>query len=253
MSLLAPTWVSAGATLGLFVGAVITAIYAGRAFGKQTEEVRTLQKQAKDAADLLQIQSGQLSVLRDQFAEQRNVNEKQTEVLGLQAQELREALGQREREAERAHRAQARQVFIWEEYRDRDPRISQPEAYFTELTEPGGLRRVVVAHVQNTSQQPIYGLTVRWHKGPALHGERERKEPLMPGDEHTEIEPLPPGVAEDVFGAVAWFLDCNGTTWRLKPGPGRLDEAPVEDDAALPRPRPRPELAAPLRPGSSPP
>jgi hypothetical protein len=47
MSLLAATWTAAGATVGLFVGAIITAVYAIKAFCNQSDEVRLLQEQAK--------------------------------------------------------------------------------------------------------------------------------------------------------------------------------------------------------------
>jgi hypothetical protein len=47
MSLLAATWTAAGATVGLFIGAIVTAVYAIRAFRKQSEEVRLLQEQAE--------------------------------------------------------------------------------------------------------------------------------------------------------------------------------------------------------------
>jgi hypothetical protein len=58
-----PGWVTAIATVGLLIGAIITARYAIRAFGKQS----------------------------DQLEDQRKVNAKQTEVLELQAEELRES------------------------------------------------------------------------------------------------------------------------------------------------------------------
>jgi hypothetical protein len=96
-----PTWITAIATVGLLAGAIITAIYAIRAFRAQAKEI-------SDQADMLQVQS-------DQFVEQRRINEKQTEVLDLQAAELRESTEERKREREARHRAQAARVFITQE------------------------------------------------------------------------------------------------------------------------------------------
>jgi hypothetical protein len=45
-----PTWISAIASVGLFIGAVITAIYAARALGKQSQEVGALLKENKRQA-----------------------------------------------------------------------------------------------------------------------------------------------------------------------------------------------------------
>ena len=77
-----PGWITALATFGLLIGAIITARYAIKAFGKQTE----------------------------QLEDQRTVNAKQTDVLELQATELRESLDERRREAELRHRDQAARV-----------------------------------------------------------------------------------------------------------------------------------------------
>jgi hypothetical protein len=41
--LVIPTWITAVATLGLFVGAVITAVYAQKTFASQAEELRERQ------------------------------------------------------------------------------------------------------------------------------------------------------------------------------------------------------------------
>jgi hypothetical protein len=72
-----PTWITAVATLGLLVGAIVTSVYAVRAFGEQTR----------------------------QLGEQREINREQTKVLGLQAAELRASLAER-------RSAQASMVFI---------------------------------------------------------------------------------------------------------------------------------------------
>lgn len=76
-----PAWITAIATFGLLVGAAFTAIYAIRAFRKQSQEVA-------DQATMLQVQQYQLE-------EQRKINAEQTGVLKLQADELRESLAER--------------------------------------------------------------------------------------------------------------------------------------------------------------
>ena len=79
-----PTWITAVATVGLLIGAIFTAMYAIKAFGKQSE----------------------------QLAEQREINEEQTKVLKLQATELDESIKERKRESAERRRAQANQVFV---------------------------------------------------------------------------------------------------------------------------------------------
>src|SRR5260221_7742679 len=108
-----PTW-------GLFAGAIVTAIFAIKAFGKQSEEVSTLDRQARDQqeltrqqGELLKVQSGQLDLQRQQIEEQRAINARQTDVLELQARELKASIEQRERQATERHRAQAIRVFMW--------------------------------------------------------------------------------------------------------------------------------------------
>jgi hypothetical protein len=65
-------------------------------------------KQAKEVGDTAEM----LRIHSDRLTDQRKVNEKQTEVLELQARELRESLDERIREAELRHRAQASRVFV---------------------------------------------------------------------------------------------------------------------------------------------
>jgi hypothetical protein len=110
MSELSATILTAIATLVLAVGAAFTAVLAGWALKKQSEELRILQKQAKDAADLLEVQSDQLDVQRDQFESLRKINDKQTAVLELQTDDLRESIRERERLRKATERAQADEI-----------------------------------------------------------------------------------------------------------------------------------------------
>src|SRR6266851_5490723 len=170
-----PTW-------GLFVGAVVTAIFAIKAFGKQSEEVSTLQGQTRDQqeltrqqGELLKVQSDQLDLQRRQLDEQRAVNARQTDVLELQAQELKASIEQRNREAEERHRAQAVRVFMWEERLDHDPRVDQAT-----LSARGERPTPVIeARVRNASDQPIYEIMIRWHRGTAPWGQGDILRPLM--------------------------------------------------------------------------
>jgi hypothetical protein len=67
MSLLAATWTGASASVGLFIGAIVTAVYAIKAFRKQSEEVRLLQQQAKrDIEQRRRAQASQVFVSVEQ-------------------------------------------------------------------------------------------------------------------------------------------------------------------------------------------
>jgi TolA-binding protein len=167
--MLIATWIGAVATAVLAVGAGFTVYYAKQAFEKQSLEVGTLQKQASDQAEMLRIQSNQLDAQHDQLHEQQMVNQKQTEVLELQARELKASIEQRERDAAERRRAQATRVFVWEERHDHDPRVDQA------TLAAGGERPrpTIEACVKNASEQPIYDLLIRWHRGQAPWGEGE--------------------------------------------------------------------------------
>jgi len=135
--------ITAIATSVLAVFAIVTAIYAVRAFRKQSKEV-------SDKARMLEVQSEQLD-------EQRKLTNLQTPVLELQAAELRESLDERKREAEQREsdaeqrrRAQASQVFMWEEHHAHDPRIGST------LRELRGAYPTAYAYAKNPSDQPVY-------------------------------------------------------------------------------------------------
>jgi hypothetical protein len=227
MSMLTANQVTAIATAVLAAFAIITAVFAAAAFIKQREEVRTLQKEAKDQetligqqGELLKVQTGQLDVQRQRLDDQRTINVKQAEVAALQAQELRESLDERKHEADALRRAQASRVFIHEEWLDADPRID-PASRVVRAQQP---QPVVTAHVMNTSEQPIYNVTVSWHLGTEPNG-RHPLMPVMPGKEDKDMQPVPAGAPPDKFGAVAFFRDAAGVTWRTRPD-GQLDEIP---------------------------
>ena len=61
--LVIPTWITAVATLGLFVGAVITAVYAQKTFAGQAEELR--EQRAFDSRQV-EFNDKQLEILQNQ-------------------------------------------------------------------------------------------------------------------------------------------------------------------------------------------
>jgi hypothetical protein len=231
MSLIFATQLTAVATTVLAAFAIVGAWYARRAFLKQSEEVRAIERQVTDQetltgqqAKLLEVQSGQLDLQRQQLDEQREVNAKQTEVLELQATELRESLAERRREASESHRAQASRVFITQERRRTAPR-GYPE--------PEGVEPFVDATVVNTSDQPIYDAELRWHIGTADHPGEPNPQPIgtvMPGKDEAVIRsrPFPYGVDMTNSGVVVRFTDANRVRWLRRPG-GDLHRLPGPD------------------------
>src|SRR6185437_9543696 len=215
MSLIIATWTGAIATVVLAVGAGVTIYYAKRAFDKQSEEVH-------DQAEMLRVQS-------EQLREQQQLNTKQTQVLELQAEELRASIEQRQADAEERRRAQATRVFLWEERRDHEPRGDQA-TLSARGQRPQG---TIEARVKNASEQPIYDVLIRWHRGTARWGEGNLLRPVLPGEGAAAMRELPADLPPDVdpllFGAVAYFRDAAGHRWRANPD-GRLDELP---DASL--------------------
>ena len=68
-------------------------------------------------------------------------------------------------------------------------------------------------------------LIISWHLGTMPKGQRYLT-PLMPGAQDEDTQPVPPGADADKFGAVAFFRDAAGVTWRTRPD-GQLDEIPA--------------------------
>jgi len=124
-SVIVPTWVGAVATVGLLVGAIVTAIFAIKAFRKQAKEVDLLQQQLTD---------------------QQTFNRKQSGVLDLQARELQASLDARNQAAMQWRWEYASAIVAWQE---------EPES--------AGAGWLVVAHLQNTGERPVRDLSVRWY------------------------------------------------------------------------------------------
>jgi hypothetical protein len=77
----------------------------------------------------------------------------------------------------------------------------------------------------NASQQPVYNVIISWHLGHEPKGPHYLM-PLMPGAEDKDIQAVPPGAEPKMLGAVAFFRDAAGVTWRTRPD-GQLDEIPA--------------------------
>lgn len=204
MSLLGATILTAIATLVLAVFAFITAVLAFLAWRKQSREV-------SDQASMLKVQS-------DRLDEQRKINQKQTEVLELQARELNESLAERKREAERRHRDQAAHVFLTEKRwpaQPRGPLDSEPP--------------LITATAHNTSDQPVYDADLRWHQGPGGYGE-PNPEPIgtvRPDMSVRRERKFPSNAHIEHCGAALRFTDAAGTRW-IRRADGYLAEYPPD-------------------------
>jgi hypothetical protein len=236
MSLIFATQLTAVATAVLAAFAIVTAWYARRAFLKQSQEVAAIERQVTDQqeltrqqANLLEIQSDQLDIQRQQLVDQREASARQAEVFELQATELRESLEERKRDTEERRRAQASCIFIWDERSDSDPAVNQVQSALGVVS-----RRGISVHIENTSPQPIYDLTISWYKGTAPWDEPERCSILMPGKRMDVARTLPldvPGqVDRSLFWATVLFRDAGGCCWRARAG-GHLDEIKPGEDA----------------------
>lgn len=213
MPLTLPTWIGAIATVVLAVGAIITSVFAIRAFRKQGEELVVIKAQAKDQqalieqqAEMIQVQSGQLEIQRRQFDDQQRANASQAAVLDLQAKELEESLAERQRDREERHRDQATRIFPHTTTID-----GNPKRYYIQ--------------VKNASDRPVYNLRVTLHclRGavPAMYSfDSEVWTALLPGAvaRFPATEDGVPWDATTGPGGVwskAWFTDAAEVPWTV--------------------------------------
>jgi hypothetical protein len=190
-----PTWL-------LAVGAVVTTVYAIRAFRMQANEVSKLAQDRKD---------------------QQALSRQQVDVLQLQAQELRAAIRQRERGSNRHVEpapepdAQARRVYATQEHLDRSPAI--PPAQVAIVGKPRPYVRVTVV---NLSDAALRELELDWHAGSARNGEPDFVGQMLPGREAVRGREVPPGIDPARFTAAVRFRTENGLTWLRRPDDGSL-------------------------------
>jgi hypothetical protein len=192
MSMLTALVVTAIATAVLALFAIVTAAVASLAFWKQRQDLREQQ-------ELLKVQAGQLETQRDQLNNQRALSARQTDVLDLQAAELRESLAERKRQAEERRRAQAALVYVTVETSTKPAKVG--------------------ATIHNTSRQPIYDAHIHWiDTGKvAQAGEADQLGTVRPDASRLSVRDLPAGTAPSVFIPVAYFCDAGGCTWTLLP------------------------------------
>jgi hypothetical protein len=160
------------------------------------------------AALAFRKQSQEINLLREQLRDQKELGERQARVLELQNKELVESLEERKLNREQRYREQATRIFIWEERR---------------------YSGMVIAHVKNTSAQPIYDVEVSWSAGFKVCGTYTFDQPLLPGDEKVSNSAQDVSVPETMdpatLGADLWFRDAAGTSWRARPD-GIVEEVP---------------------------
>ena len=210
-----PTWITGIATIGLLIGAIITARYAIKAFGKQS----------------------------DQLEEQRKINAEQTTVLALQAEELGESLEERKREAEQRRSAQAARVFIslytGVAFKPLGRPVGQSEIDNDLMSETldndasedftSDEPECVTARVTvvNTSEQPVYDTRLYWRPSRGWP-DFEPLRTIMPGDKIERVWKFPPVGDMANIGALLRFRDAARFTWIRTPD-GVLTEEQQSD------------------------
>jgi hypothetical protein len=211
--MLAATWATAIATVVLALLAVVTAWYARRAFQKQSEEVRAIERQVSDAQEVSRQQAELLELQRQQLDDQRESNARQAEIQQLQADELRESLRDRKREAAERFRAQASKVIVKER---RNAIIDNPV---------GADGTYIHVDVINKSSDPIYDLELRWCTGvPGYEGpDPEKLGMVLPGKTESKSRGFPKDIDLSRCGSEVTFRDAQGAWWVASPD-GSLSE-----------------------------
>lgn len=188
--------ITAIATAVLAVLAIITAAFAILAFRKQTQEVGAIERQVKDQEELMQ---------------------QQATLLEIQGRQLELQQKQFDQQADERRRAQASRVFIWSESGYDPSPIDEGDP----PPEPG-----VIAHVRNTSEQPIYVLNIDWGPEKPRWMESTHFPVLMPGDQKDPFQPIEHRNILKL-APIARFRDAAGLHWILTPD-GQLDESSAE-------------------------
>ena len=84
---------------------------------------------------------------------------------------------------------------------------------------------VIVAHVKNAGELPVYGLIISWRHGGAPGAGTSARHHSCQVNSTTAPSQCPAGANAAVFGAVAFFWGVAGVCWRARPD-GKLDEIP---------------------------
>jgi hypothetical protein len=80
----------------------------------------------------------------------------------------------------------------------------------------------IVAHLKNTSQQPVYNLEISWHnKGIPWDKPDVIRPALMPAKQEDRMRIIDPSIPGQgnlaLFGVFAHFRDAAGVHWRASP------------------------------------
>jgi hypothetical protein len=153
----------------------------------------------------------QLGVQRQQLEDQNTAFEKQLAVQQQQLDDQRKAF---QRDFDDRRKAQAKLVFLWTEVTT-DSVLTQAQHASTGITPSSFL----VAHVRNTSKQPVYDLEITWHQGAALRGSVEGHGTVMPdagADVRRELTGGPSAaVSGSPFRVTLSFRDAAGVRWEV--------------------------------------
>ena len=141
-----------------------------------------------------------LRIQSDQLAEQRRINERQTEVLALQAAELRESLAERKREAVERQNAQAARVWMVPKVIRITPRGTDT-GFRLDLT------------VVNGSGQPVYDVKLFWYSNGEPYGMDNPQDIGTILDREGVSRDFMPGSDPANCGAALSFRDSFGVNW----------------------------------------
>jgi hypothetical protein len=125
-----------------------------------------------------------------------------------QSVEVKTLLEERRSEAAERHREQAVRILIWEEHTT------------SQRGSEGRPVHIILAHIRNASNHPIYDLTLYWYQNDKIAGNAYALGPLIPGNETTVEQDDPDNVGPH---AVLEFRDVNGVEWQARPD-GALKE-----------------------------
>ncbi len=201
-----PTWLTAVFTSVLAVGAIVTAIFAIKAFGKQSAELE----------------------------DQRGTNLKLAAAAELQTYELKASRVQREREAEAEHRAQAGKVNAWF-----DTRLEGGQVFYGS-DGPRALSPPVPvwgAIIRNDSDLPVLDVRTFFHwvndsgdgtwTSTDRGGPVERIRVVPPHSERfvgmpEQIRRMTDEVSDQVYVVSIEFNDAAGARWARDPHGGLI-------------------------------
>jgi hypothetical protein len=190
--MLSAAWVTAFATVGLLLGAIVTAWYAVKTFTAQ---------------------AGQLKILELQRRDEQALTRQQIAILDLQAQQIRGSLEDHNTQAERDHLAQAQRVMVWQTREPVGPAPGRDTPWR------------VVAHVDNRSGRPVTDVEFRF-RGDGIRTDSDRAAPLDAGEQATSMMK-----AYATVNAAVYFRDANGVRWRRDAASGELTEiSPGEEN-----------------------